>query len=77
MTGPSNTGPSKTGSVDDSWPQGGLPLCVFTHEPFLTDPVVRGRLGEALAWARRAGATFGFPSDVIRDAQASASRSAS
>jgi hypothetical protein len=64
-------------AVDEGWAQGGLPLCVFTHEPFLTDPVVRGRLGDALAWARRSGADFAFPSDVIGDAQPSASRSAS
>jgi hypothetical protein len=64
-------------AVDEGWAQGGLPLCVFTHEPFLADPVVRGRLGDALAWARRAGADFAFPADVIGDAQPSASRSAS
>ena len=64
-------------AVDDGWAQRGLPLCVFTHEPFLTDPVVCGRLSVALAWARRAGAAFAFPADVTWDPQPSASRSAS
>lgn len=64
-------------AVDDGRTQRGLPLCVFTHEPFLADPVVRGRIDEALAWARRAGAAFAFPADVTWDLQPSASRSAS
>lgn len=54
--------------------EGGRPLCLFTHEPFLADPVVRGRLGDALTWAGRRGASFAFPDD---GAQASPPRSAS
>ena len=64
-------------AVDDGWGECGLPLCLFTHEPWLTDPAVRGRIGDALAWARRAGAGFAFPADVIAAAQPSAPRSAS
>ena len=55
----------------------GVPVCVFTHEPHLAETCVRERIDAAIRWARRRGASFAFPADVLAEAQAPASRSAS
>lgn len=55
----------------------GVPVCVFTHEPHLAEAGVRDGIDATIGWARRRGASFAFPADVLPDAQAPASRSAS
>ena len=55
----------------------GVPLCLFTHEPHLAGAHVRDTIAAAIGWARRRGAGYAFPADVLTSAQPLASRSAS
>ncbi len=55
----------------------GVPACLFTHEQNLSEARVRDRIDAAIRWARRSGAGFAFPADVLTGAQAPASRSTS
>lgn len=75
------------GSIDDldrtldtaaarSAARAGVPICLFTHEPDLSEPRVRARIDAALRWARRRGSGYAFPLDVLEH-QAPASRSRS
>lgn len=54
----------------------GGPICLFTHEPNLSEPRVRARIEVALRWARRRGSGYAFPLDALEH-QVPASRSCS
>lgn len=54
----------------------GVPICLFTHEPNLSEPLVWARIEAALSWAHRRGSGHAFPLDaLLHQARASRSRS--